>query len=321
MEEWLDQTAFTVERSTMDAYRVHTDCHILPYFRPLRLTLSAIEPQHLQRYYNTMFKSGRTDGKGGLSANTVRKHHVLIHGALKDAVNKNMIPYNPADRVTLPRVESFEAGFYNAEQANKLLEVAQGDPLELVVVLMLFYGLRRSEVLGLRWSSVDFDKACFTIEKTRVQSKSGIDDKNRTKTKRSRRSLPLVPEIVEIMKAAKVRQTENRLFFGGEYVANDFVCKWPDGTPFRPDFVTRSFKRLLVHNKLPVIRFHDLRHSCASLMLSKGYSLKEISEWLGHSDISTTANIYGHLEYEQKVNLAIGMAGILDVQSKRKTSG
>ena len=131
----------------------------------------------------------------------------------------------------------------------------------------------------------------------------------------TRRTLPLIPEMEDYLRRLRQVQRENQILMGPGYVRNDFVCKWPDGTPFRPDVVSRGFRRLLKRHGLPDIRFHDLRHSCASLLLAKGFQLKEISEWLGHSDIGTNGNIYGHLEYQSEKRLADGMGELLHMKS------
>lgn len=243
----------------------------------------------------------------------MKKHHVVIHSALKDAVRKNLIPYNPAERVTLPRVQRYVGSYYNAEQAAALIEAIRGDPFEPVILLTLFYGLRRSEVLGLKWAAVDFEEGRLQIQNTVVQSKVVVE-KERTKNQKSRRTLPLIPEMEDYLRRLRQETAGNQILMGPGYVRNDFVCKWPDGTPFRPDVVSRGFRRLLKRHGLPDIRFHDLRHSCASLLLAKGFQLKEISEWLGHSDIGTTGNIYGHLEYASKMRLADGMGELLHMK-------
>ena len=259
LRQWLEQMQYAVERSTWDSYKVFAERHILPYFEPQKVTLMGLTPQMLQRYYNVMVKNGRLDGRGGLSANTVKKHHVVIHSALKDAVRKNLIPYNPAERVTLPKVQQYVGNYYNAEQAAALIEAIRGDPFEPVILLTLFYGLRRSEVLGLKWAAVDFEEGRIHIQNTVVQSKVVVE-KERTKNKKSRRTLPLIPEMERYLRRLKQEQRENQLLMGAGYVRNDFVCKWPDGLPFRPDVVSRGFRRLLKRHHLPDIRFHDLRH-------------------------------------------------------------
>ena len=142
----------------------------------------------------------------------------------------------------------------------------------------------------------------FRIKHT-VTRFSEVIEKDSTKTNSSYRTYPLPPEIEEIFRKQKSRERRGIILYGDEYHHNDYIFKWDYGKPYAPDFITRKFNRMLVNNELPVIRFHDLRHSCASLLLSKGFTLKDIQEWLGHSDIEVTANIYTHLDQERKKNI------------------
>jgi integrase len=135
-----------------------------------------------------------------------------------------------------------------------------------------------------------------------------VVEKDTTKTKSSYRSFPLTDDVRELFVALKAAETENRKLFGKEYHANDYIFKWDDGRPFAPDYVTSKFGDLLKKYDLPHIRFHDLRHSCASLLISLGFSLKDIQEWLGHADITTTANIYAHLDAKRKQGMANSLA-------------
>ena len=176
-----------------------------------------------------------------------------------------------------------------------------------VVMLTAFYVLLRIEALGLKWHNVDFINNNITICSTVVEYKK-VYEKDSTKTKSSIRTLPLVPRIKAYLQGLQVEQKKNRLLFGNTYIENDYVCKRENGETFRPDYVTERFYYLIRRYKLPHIRFHDLRHSAASLLLANGFSLKEIQEWLGHADISTTANIYAHLQYKAKQNMADTMS-------------
>ena len=206
---------------------------------------------------------------------------------------------------------------YSAEEMEKLFEAAQGHKLELIIQLAAFYGLRRAEVMGLRWEAIDFEAKTLTIRhivtSTRIDGKKILVEADRAKTKSSLRTLPLVDPIAERLKAVKEQQEYNQKICGNcynqEYLGYVFVDAM--GNLIQPDSVTTGFPQLLKENGLRRIRFHDLRHSCASLLLKEGVPMKQIQEWLGHSDISTTANIYAHLDSQSKNLSARTMANTL----------
>ena len=221
-----------------------------------------------------------------------------------------MIPLNPADKVERPRRVEFTGSFYDANEMKALLEACKGTKLEIPIMLAAYYGLRRSEVLGLKWDAVDFERNTITIKHTvtecSVDGKVILVKQDRTKTKSSMRTLPLVSAVRERLIALMAEQDENRRLCGKSYIKDfaGYICVNEIGDLIKPGYVTNCFGKLLTDNALRKIRFHDLRHSCASLLLANGVPMKQIQEWLGHSDFSTTANIYSHLEYSSKLNSA-----------------
>lgn len=170
------------------------------------------------------------------------------------------------------------------------------------VFLTVHYGFRRGEVLGLRWSDIDFEDGTLTIHNQMTKVNHEVE--KCVKTKSSIRILPLIPNVTDYLKKLKVKQKENKLLLGIEYKDNDYVCKYADGTPTNITTLNHTLTRLLEKHNMKHIRFHDLRHSTASYLLKNGLSLKEIQEWLGHSDIKITANIYAHIDVEMKKNTA-----------------
>ncbi len=175
--------------------------------------------------------------------------------------------------------------------------------MHIAVVLAVYCGLRRSELLGLKWEHVNFKNKTITILDTVVRIKTVIA-KQGTKNNSSYRTLQLTDEIVNLLKKEKTSQSETKLLFGSSYTINDFVIKQKDGKPFLPNTFTSRIQGVMSKAGLPKIRLHDLRHTTASLLLSLGFNLKEIQVWLGHSDIGTTMNIYAHLDTESKKNIA-----------------
>lgn len=253
---------------------------------------------------------GRKDGKGGLSPRSLRLHKNILYQALTEAVKAGLLSANPCEYIDLPSVPRHEAHFYTAEQVQTLLDSIRDDPLFPLVKITAIYGLRRSELLGLQWDSIDFESGTLTIRHT-VSKVTKPVEKDKTKNASSYRSFPLLPEARAIFLQALSDQRTNRRLFGKAYQENPYVFKWPDGRPFPPDYITHHFARLLQKNGLPRIRFHELRHSCASILLSNGFTLKDVQEWLGHSDIKMTANVYGHLDMARKQSIAQEMSSLL----------
>ena len=223
--------------------------------------------------------------------NTVIHYHAVIHRALKYAVKTDLIDVNPADKVDRPKKNEFTGNFYSKDEMNALFDAVRGSKIEVAVMLTAFYGLRRSEVVGLK--------------------------SNGTKTKSSKRTLPLVPVFRERLLALQEEQKENRKLCGRCYNKKyaDYICVDAMGNLLKPDYLSNSFQIILQNYHLRRIRFHDLRHSCASLLLANGVPMKMIQEWLGHSDFSTTANIYSHLDYASKVSSAEAMLNGLGMGS------
>ena len=246
-------------------------------------------------------------------------YHAAIHKALKYAVKIDLIPANPADKVERPKKNEFRGNFYSAEEINLLLEAVRGTKLEIPVLMGAFYGLRRSEVLGLKWDAIDFE--ANTLEIRHILTQAYLDGKkvivqaDRAKNKSSLRTLPLVPQIRDRLLELKGQQETYRKLCGRcynkEYLG--YLCVDEVGNIFRPNYISEAFPRFLKANGMRPIRFHDLRHSCASLLLSNGVPMKQIQEWLGHSDFSTTANIYAHLDYSSKLSSAQAMAASLSL--------
>jgi integrase len=266
-------------------------------------------PKDIQDYYQYGLNVEK------VSANTVIHRHANIRKALQYALKTGLISFNPADRVERPRKGKYTAMTYNDKELDTLFLVVKDKRIELAVILGAFYGLRRSEVVGLKWDAVDFERKTITIRHTvtevSLNGKETIIAKDRTKTKSSYRTLPLVAPFEELLHKLKADQELNRNVCGKAYCQDylDYIYVNELGERVKPNFITQNFEITLKNHSLKKIRFHDLRHSCASLLYANGVSLKEIQEWLGHSDISTTSNIYTHLDYSSKVSSANAILG------------
>lgn len=300
---WLKETEMRVDCVTLQGYRQLADSHILPYFDSMAIKLIDVDRRILQDYINEKFESGRLDGKGGLSPRSLRLHKNILYQTLDAAFRDDLIPRNPCKNIILPQTQRYESSFYNVEQIQQLLRIAESEHLYPLIKLTVVYGLRRSEVLGLKWDSVDFNANTLSIKHTVTRVTKAVE-KDKTKNASSYRSFPQMPDIKDLLLTLKGKEKENRKLFGKSYFESDYILKWDDGRPFSPDYVTHRFSRILEINDLPHIRFHELRHSCASFLIQMGFTLKDVQEWLGHADIKMTANIYSHLDISRKRNMA-----------------
>lgn len=302
LESWLEIIKGSVAVSTYASYSAMATRIIALYFKEKGVILKDITAKNIQDFYLHELKK--------VSASTVVHYHALIHKALKYAMKIDLIDVNPADKVERPKRERFVGSFYDAEEMNELFKAAKGTKLELPILFGAFYGLRRSEAIGLKWDAVDFEQNTLVIKHTvtscNLDGKLTIVESDTTKTKSSMRTLPLVPFVRERLLMLKDEQKENRRLCGRSYSKeySGYICVNEIGDLIKPNYVTEFFPKLLEANGLRRIRFHDLRHSCASLLLANGVPMKQIQEWLGHSDFSTTANIYAHLDYSSKLNSA-----------------
>ena len=302
--EWLEMMKNSVETTTYASYCMVIKRKIVPYFKDKRILLKDLTPKDIQDYYQYSLNTEK------VTANTVIHRHANIRKSLQYAVKIGLINYNPADRVERPRKQKYIASFYNEQELETLFAAVKGKPIELAVILGAFYGLRRSEAVGLRWDAIDYERKTLTIKHTvtqmNVDGKQTIVDKERTKTKSSYRTLPLVAPFEKLLHELKAEQEEHRRVCGSAYCTEslDYIYVNEIGERVKPNFITQNFPLTLEKAGLRRIRYHDLRHSCASLLYANGVSLKDIQEWLGHSDISTTSNIYTHLDYSSKVSSA-----------------
>lgn len=305
--DWHKSREVLLRASTFESEGIYLTKHIIPYFEAICPELEAIRPIMIQNYTRTKLKGGRMDGQaGGLSLVSVRKHLAILRQALDEAVTLEYIDHNPAVSVRLPRRSTSSVTqrtvFLTAQEAQRLLNGLAEHPIYPAVALALLYGLRRSEVLGLRWDAVDFERNTLAIQFTVVKNLT-IQASNQTKTESSRRVFQMLPEVREMLLKLKENAPSGSLYI---------FCH-ADGSVWRPDSLTRTFQRQLAHIGLPKMRFHDLRHSTASMLFDRGWALEDVKNWLGHSDIETTSNIYLHYGRQRKVLLADTLSGMFDL--------
>ena len=303
--EWLEIAKGRLAVATYSSYAAMIKKPVGPYFRQRNLTLRELEARHLQMFYSEMLRK--------VKPNTVIHYHAIIHSALKYAVKTDMLVQNVADKVDRPKKNSFQPVFLSAEEMQKMFEALRGTKLELPVLVAAFYGFRRGEVLGLKWDAIDFERRTISVIRTvttiTLDGKQTEIEQQSAKTKSSLRTLPLIGSFREYFLQVKETQELNKQVCGNCYnhEYDGFVFVDELGERMRANYLTSAFPKFLEDHGLRRMRFHDLRHSCASLLLANGVPLKHIQEWLGHSDFTTTANIYAHLDYKSKITSAQAM--------------
>ena len=258
MEKWLDIIKSSVAVPTFASYSTTVKKIVAPYFREKEVTLKNLTAKDIQEFYLSELER--------VSPSSVIHYHANIHKALKYAVKIDLIDVNPADKVERPKKDRYVGSFYDADEVNALFEAAKGSKLEFPILFGAFYGLRRSEAIGLKWDAIDFDQNTITIRHTvtscDLDGKRVLVASDTTKTKSSMRTLPLVPFMRERLLTLKEEQQENRRLCGRSYIKEylEYVCVNEIGDLIKPHYVTESFPKLLKANGMRQIRYHDLRH-------------------------------------------------------------
>ena len=293
MRDWLNGHRTAVRPSTWASYRHNLENHVFP--RLGRVPLSRLTGTQLSGLYADLLEGGRTRGKGGLSPRTVRYVHAIIRKALADAFRQGLVQRNVAEEARPPSARATKASAmrtWTAPELRRFLEFARGDPLYPAWLLLATTGMRRGELLALRWR--DIDLAAGTVAVRRSILAVGYRIVYSTTKSGRTRSVALDRGTVEVLRQHRKRQLERRMLLGPAYQDDDLVFTEDDGSVIHPDRFTRRFTRLVKAASLPVIRLHDLRHTHATLALAAGVHPKVVSERLGHSTVSLTLDVYSH---------------------------
>jgi len=287
LERWLtDYAKPNLSPRGYERYESIVRVHLIPNLG--RILLTQLRPEHLQKHYSTKLN-------GGLSARTVRYHHVVLHKALQTAVKWGMVGHNVADGVDVPRARHTEMQTWDEDDVRRFLEAAKNSPYYALFYISLFSGARRSEVLGLRWQDVDFMLGQIYINRSLHHLKNGSYVFTQPKSAKSRRTIALPPSAILVLKEHRGKQELEQAMLGVLLTGDDLVFSTPEGKPLRPNTVSRAWTMLASRAGVRSIRLHDARHTHASLLMKQGVHPKVVMERLGHSTIATTLDIYSHV--------------------------
>lgn len=279
---WYEQCCITkLSPTTYESYKRNIDKYIIRYLGNIKL--ANLLPLQLQSFYNTLSET--------LSNTTIIYIHRIIHRALNQAMKWDLIVRNVADNVELPKKIKYQATILNSTQVAKLINVTKSTYIYIPVMIAISTGMRRGEILGLTWNNLDLKNSTLNVVQAVYPSKNGLTVLP-PKTKTSIRKITIPPTLVKILTEYKKKSSSN------------YVCSLEDGTLISPSSLNHKFKQILKDNNLPSIRFHDLRHSHASLLLSQGVQAKVISERLGHSNINITMDLYSHIYEATNIEVA-----------------
>jgi len=285
IQHWLETVAKGQLRpNTYESYCQVFRIRILPHIGGVRLT--KLTPQHISGMYAKLQESG-------LSARSAQYAHAVLHKALNQAVRWNLIPRNPADLVDAPKPKRKELDILSPEQAEALIQAAKGERLEALFVLAITTGLRKGELLGLKWQDVDWNEGKLHVRRALTSVKGGFLEQPPKNGKG--RTVVLTKLALNALHKHRAKQLEERLQAGEYWHGSDYVFASEVGRPLQPKTVFAKFKHLLKKAGLPDIRFHDLRHTAATLLLRQGVHPKVVQEMLGHSSIQMTMDVYSHV--------------------------
>lgn len=295
--QWVEKMKDLIEPVSYDSYKKTIKTIIAPYFDDRKIYLETLTAKDISAFYDEQLKR--------VKPNTVKHYHAYIREALQFAYKDGLVATNEADKVRLPKIEPYIGDYYNSEELKELFRIVHGTKIEFPVIMAAYYGLRRSEIVGLKWSAVDFNYKIIQIRHTVTNSvtdgKYILIKKNRTKTQKSLRTLPLFANVEQMLLQMKEEQEHYKELFGNsyDYADSEYIYVHENGKLIDPGYITQHFGIVLRNNGLRKIRFHDLRHSCATLLRHNGARMEDIQRWLGHSTIGTTEKIYAHFEEEE----------------------
>jgi len=313
LERWLkDYAEVNVSGKTFERYQSIVGQHLNPALG--HLPLPKLRPLHIQAHYSQALRDGRKDGRpGGLTPQSVLHHHRILREALQQAVRWQLLARNPADAVEPPRPRPREVRAIDEAQTAWLLEVAEGTRLHLPIMLAVSAGLRRGEILGLRWADLDSQLGVLHIRRSVEQTRKAVCFKE-PKSRQGWRTVALPALALEALQSHRQQQARHKALLGDDYQDGDLICCVEDGSLWKPSAFTSAYRDLLRRHKLPGLNFHALRHSHASQLLKAGADVHLVSRRLGHAKAGFTLSTYAHMlpgqdeEAARRVDVALRAA-------------
>ena len=285
IDEWLSLYLPNIEETTRVGYKTKIRCYIKPALGDVKL--KSLRAEHIQRLVNDMIAAE-------LSPKSIRDTFNNINAAMKKAVLLRMVPYNPCEGVVLPKLKRYKAQVYDVKMIHTLLETAKDTDMYLPILLCVTVGLRRGELIALRWENIDFEKNILSVRSNMVNGEKGYVIKA-PKSEAGTRDIQIGGELVTELSKARCQYLMDKMALGGRFKDNDLVVRQKDGSPITPDAMTRKWRRFIKMYDLPDIRLHDLRHSNATALIQAGVNPSVVQQRLGHSDVNITLNTYTHV--------------------------
>lgn len=296
LKQWIESRQCELAKATFDSYKSILEGQVIRFYAAKGVALSALRAIDIIAYHQELRKKG-------VSENTVLRHHAVIHKALEDAYYHELILTNPAAQVRRPRKAVYVTKPYTPQECRQLLDAIQGEKLEPILMMAIYTGMRRGELLGMRWGAINFTNNILNVQhevvRGNVNGRTASVSQDKLKRTASLRTLPMAEPLRNML------LTERQRRYGENPIEVDdsiFIDKM--GQSLKPNYVTTAFPKLLAKHGLRLIRLHDLRHSCANLLITARTPLIEVQQWLGHSSIQTTADLYSHLTFQEKLNSA-----------------
>ena len=314
MLDWLEATRITISNETYYSYKSTVENVICPYFRGLGIKLCDLRAEHIQAFYSWKMNNPAKS----VSANTIYHYHANIHKALAYAYKNERIKCNPADLVELPKKEKHIANYYGLDECKAIIDYAKDSPIEVVVFLAAWFGLRRGEIIGLKWEAVDFQSKTLSVVGTMSAwgehgpTLEATHYKATAKNSKSLRTFPMSDAAAKYLRKLKEHQESLQQHRPNYNHAWDgFVCVKPNGDLISLEYVTKAFPKMTERAGMKRLKLHELRHTNVSLLLNSGMNYKDLADWAGHSDVSTTMNIYAHLAVENKKRMTNALSQML----------